>query len=793
MRIDKIFISEFGALKNRSFSLKDGINVFEGQNESGKSTVVSFIRFMLYGMPKKTASQELSDRERWLSWDGLTSSGSMEITVPDGSFRIERKYQLKGNTAKDAVDECKIIDLSTGEVVYKDEVPGKVFLGITPDVYDSTACVRQLECSNIDGSSVRSSIENLILSADEKIDTQKAQALLDKHRKVLLHKNAKGGLIYDSEIKKADLFAALTKAKDDAEVIISKQNAIAHLTELEAGHLKCAEESAEKIRVYEVCSVLKRFGELHGEEEQIYSLQNSLKELTETRGYNNTLPDRHLLDALDVKERELNSAADKHGIAVGELANAEAAPCGDRILAAIHTKVREAGGKEKVVSRAAQLLKKRSSAISSSVFLYIFGAIFMLAGAFGLVAPILPVDLGAILDLIPLADAVKTYAFAGVTALGAILITLAILRSASASKRTKERFAHFAEFGLNSKTALPEELGTHIDRCEESFNLCVKHDKAYELASAKETEAASALKNEIERAVELLCSIDTIPEDTDPRAIAELLKARRTDLSEVCAIKEDLEIKLKTRQNTALSIKSSLSDHNEQELRGSIPADTDVILIATTTDIADLKRRHDFSRGQHASTMERRVTFEKELAALNATAADPGKLDTEYRETCRILDEGRRNYDAIMMAMEAINTASDTIRKNVTPTIRTQASSLIGKLTSGKYSEIGLGADLEINVNVGGETKSIDAMSKGTRDAAYISLRMALVALICSENPPPLIFDEGFSLLDDGRTKNMLTMLYAYTQHDGQCLLFTCHKRETEILRLIGNFNHVIL
>jgi AAA15 family ATPase/GTPase len=132
MRIDKIFISEFGALKNRSFSLKDGINVFEGQNESGKSTVVSFIRFMLYGMPKKTASQELSDRERWLSWDGLTSSGSMEITVPDGSFRIERKYQLKGNTAKDAVDECKIIDLSTGEVVYKDEVPGKVFLGITP-------------------------------------------------------------------------------------------------------------------------------------------------------------------------------------------------------------------------------------------------------------------------------------------------------------------------------------------------------------------------------------------------------------------------------------------------------------------------------------------------------------------------------------------------------------------------------------------------------------------------------------------------------------------------------------
>ena len=95
MRIDKINITEFGALKDRSFSLKDGINVFEGRNESGKSTIAAFIRFMLYGMPKKTASSELSDRERGLSWDNLTAAGNMELSLPDGSYRIERRYQLK--------------------------------------------------------------------------------------------------------------------------------------------------------------------------------------------------------------------------------------------------------------------------------------------------------------------------------------------------------------------------------------------------------------------------------------------------------------------------------------------------------------------------------------------------------------------------------------------------------------------------------------------------------------------------------------------------------------------------
>ena len=237
MRIDKITINEFGGLKDRSFSLKDGINVFEGRNESGKSTLVSFIRFMLYGMPRKTASSELGEREKWLSWDNLNASGSIEISLPDGNYRIERRYQLKGSTAKDAIDECKIIDLKTGSEVFEGELPGKRFLNITSDVYDSTSCVRQLECTNIDGNSVRSSIENLLLSADEKIDTKKAQTKLDSFRKVLLHKNAKGGKLFELESEKTVLEVRLKKAKEDADIIIAKENAVTARRSLGIGML----------------------------------------------------------------------------------------------------------------------------------------------------------------------------------------------------------------------------------------------------------------------------------------------------------------------------------------------------------------------------------------------------------------------------------------------------------------------------------------------------------------------------------------------------------------------------
>ena len=800
MRIDKITITEFGALKNRCFSLKDGINVFEGRNESGKSTVVGFIRFMLYGLPKKTASDALTDRDRGLSWDNQTAAGSMEVTLPDGSYRIERKYQLSGATARGAIDECKIIDLKTGSEVFKDELPGKLFLGIPADVYDSTSCVRQLECTSIDGNSVRSSIENLLLSADEKIDTKKAQNKLDAFRKTLLYKSAKGGRLYELELEKAELEVKLEKAKQDADVIIAKENAAHALSEVEAQSAKGEREKEREIKVYETCTVLKRFNELHAEEESIYGLQGSLRELTETRGFFGKLPDRAILDELDSAERTLADSAGRLTFAKGEMANAEASPCGDRILAALHEKVEQNGKKPTILAQVTNLIKKRKSAIAASVIFYILGGILLLVGALGLLGPLVPNYafllivsgfFSVLFSGIP--SGMVLYALIAITVIGAIFLILGITRSAAASKRTKERLAFFADYGLITSTATPAELEEHIDKCEKHFELCRRHDDAFGAASEKLSAVKAEYDRDLNAAMDLLSSIATKCEDRDDKAVSALLRSRRSELTEVCALKEALELELKAKQNTALSIKTSLEDYNESELRADIPATADVNHITENTDIADIRRKHEFYKNQYAAAMQKRIGIEKELIGLTSTAENPAKLNTKLDEVCRELEQSRLNYNALVMAINAIDTASDNIRKNVTPTIRKRAGELMGMLTSGKYNELGLSPDLEISANIDGFTRSIEALSRGTRDAAYISLRMALVELICGENPPPFTFDEGFSLLDDVRTKNMLTMLYAYTRNGGQCLLFTCHKRETEILRAVGDFTHIIL
>ena len=49
MKINKIYISAFGGLKDFTLELNDGLNVIYGDNEDGKSTVAAFIKAMFFG------------------------------------------------------------------------------------------------------------------------------------------------------------------------------------------------------------------------------------------------------------------------------------------------------------------------------------------------------------------------------------------------------------------------------------------------------------------------------------------------------------------------------------------------------------------------------------------------------------------------------------------------------------------------------------------------------------------------------------------------------------------------
>ena len=77
--------------------------------------------------------------------------------------------------------------------------------------------------------------------------------------------------------------------------------------------------------------------------------------------------------------------------------------------------------------------------------------------------------------------------------------------------------------------------------------------------------------------------------------------------------------------------------------------------------------------------------------------------------------------------------------------------------------------------------RSADFLSDGTRDTAYLCLRLALIDMICREGRPPVVFDDAFCHLDDRRMRLMLDVLLSGGA--GQCFIFTCRGNELKYLK----------
>lgn len=50
MRIREIWMKNFGRFADRRITVNDGIQLFYGENEAGKSTIHTFLKGMLFGM-----------------------------------------------------------------------------------------------------------------------------------------------------------------------------------------------------------------------------------------------------------------------------------------------------------------------------------------------------------------------------------------------------------------------------------------------------------------------------------------------------------------------------------------------------------------------------------------------------------------------------------------------------------------------------------------------------------------------------------------------------------------------
>lgn len=117
MKINSINISSFGKFSEKTFSFKDGINVIYGANESGKTTLLSFIRYMLFGFNGRRSINNISFEDKYLPWNNSSVSGSLECTFKHNNYMISR--------VNGARKEVSVINTSTGDKSFEGTVPGE--------------------------------------------------------------------------------------------------------------------------------------------------------------------------------------------------------------------------------------------------------------------------------------------------------------------------------------------------------------------------------------------------------------------------------------------------------------------------------------------------------------------------------------------------------------------------------------------------------------------------------------------------------------------------------------------
>lgn len=780
MIIKNITVREFGPLEGFSADLAPGVNLIEGANESGKSSLIGFIRFILYGLPARRGDG-IAERDRALSWKGSAADGSMTVEYDGGGYRIERRAVLNG-TRDNCVDRVRIIDLATGTEVHKGEAPGKVFLGVPQNVFDSTACIRQLDIGGLDGAGIGAAIENMLFSADAALNVKNATTRLTNARRALRNQRMQNGELDILERRRDELTARLSRAEESAKNISEARAQAEKCRTLAAEVRRSLNSNEDRLTAYGGLQTLHRFDMLHAGERKIAALRAQRDSLESAGGFGGYLPDREYAPALDAARRRLAAAEEgrldayesAERMRAGRIEHEELADIGD------------AAERRHGADFAEKLANEYSRYISSAHGLTVSGAVLLGAG-------IIAAACGAGIFFAGYAVFSAVAAALGLAAAVAGAVCLA-----AGGKKRRRASGLAAELGLprNEKNAKEkrvsaDEFAARAENCADAAAERRELRGIVEHLDAELAQKTSASDAALGEAVRLLGMGGVSTDGCDTDGVIRLLEETAGRARRFCDEREAIERDIEKYEASVAETVAALAGEDEVALRARIAP---VEKALAGQNLSDIKKARDYDRARLEKIEEKRVELEKRLAALEATVESPARLYPEWESVCAEAEKLSRKLDAVMLASEAIDGASKSLRLGITPRLRRDAGEIMSALTDGKYTEFGIGADMSVSIGTQSGTRPVAALSTGTRDAAYFALRTALTGLLFPRSAPPVILDESLAMMDDARARRMLDTLSRRFGETGQCLIFSCQRRERAMLDAAGvKYNRIVL
>lgn len=368
----------------------------------------------------------------------------------------------------------------------------------------------------------------------------------------------------------------------------------------------------------------------------------------------------------------------------------------------------------------------------------------------------------AVLAVVFRAASPQRWIFAGMALLAAALTVFSVCLRRRAIRQEQERVDR-------DRAALAEQTASYLplrDRAAQT-------DEAARRAGAILSGAEESCRS---RLLTLLTQVQRFAP-----AAADLSGAQIA-LSDARRSRDTLADARRTAREAAVGRDALQSQLSEEDLtRPPMPVipiaggSVELELSQAQTALADARSRYDHLLGR--------------IRGLDRSSDLTDQLSQKREELARLQQE----YDAITLAMTALEQANIILKNRFSPALGARAAEIFSALTDGRYDKVLLSQDMALSAEQSGDpmSRSIRLLSQGAADQLYLAVRLAICGMVLPEEKHvPLILDDALVSFDDRRLHAALDVLLAESERR-QILLFTCQTRERDYLA--GHKNVTVL
>ncbi len=284
---------------------------------------------------------------------------------------------------------------------------------------------------------------------------------------------------------------------------------------------------------------------------------------------------------------------------------------------------------------------------------------------------------------------------------------------------------------------------------------------------------------------------------TIEKAIDKLNRLHSATLAEYgCETEEQLHehLELKHEHERLTRQIAEFNDRIRSVIGGGVPYDS-VARLLDSPGSEDLEKRWDAIQ-QRTQQAEARVTQllqrQGELSQeMKQLAGDTRLAEAKLEFACveNQLKACAAHWQTLAVTTHLLDKVCEVYETERQPETLREASAFLSQLTDGKYVRVWtpLGKNQLRIDNSHGQALPLEVLSRGTREAVFIALRLSLAAAYARRGVTiPLVLDDVLVNFDSARAESAAKVLRDFAGLGHQVVMFTCHEHIMRIFDKIG-------